>query len=344
MTRPRVSVLMPVRDAAPWLPQALASLAAQTERSWELIAVDDGSRDGSREILERWAASDPRVHVLETTARARGIVPALNSGLEAARAPLLARMDADDLAHPDRLGFQCAALESAPRLFGSCCRIEAFPARSVRDGMRRYLGWQNALLSNSELARDRFVESPILHPSIVVRTAQVRDTLGGWNERGWPEDWDLFLRAFEAGLEFERLTEVLLRWRVHPRQATRVDPRYSEDSLRAVRAHFLARALRGDVRSVWMLGAGPVGKSLGKTLATEGAPIAGFADIDARKIGGLVDAAAARWPVISMEALFAIEPRPRAVAAVGRAGARERIRALLTRRGWREGVDFFAAA
>jgi len=359
---PRISVLMPVRDAAPWLPDALASLAAQSECAWELVAVDDGSSDGSRFILERWAARDARVRVLETCARRRGIVAALNRGLAAARAPLLARMDADDTAHPERLAIQSSVLAAAPRLFGCCCRVEAFPARNVRCGMSRYLAWQNSLLSSEEIARDRFVESPILHPSIVVRTGIARGVLGGWDERGWPEDWDFFLRAFEEGLTIERVPQVLLHWRLHPGQATRSDARYSEASLRAARAHFLARTLRHagasdaasmrdgeqgpsvDTRPVWILGAGPVGKSLAKALAGEGTLVAGLADIDHRKIGGVVRGAGSEWRVISMDRLLATAPRPRAVAAVGRAGARERIRAALETAGWVEGRDFFVAA
>jgi hypothetical protein len=312
--------------------------------------------------------------VLETIASRRGIVSALNRGLAAARAPLLARMDADDVAHPQRLVRQAALLEDKGELWGSCCRVEAFPPRNLRDGMSRYLAWQNSLVSSREIARDRFVECPILHPSIMVRTDILRGVLGGWDERGWPEDWDLLLRAFEQGLTVERVPDVLLRWRLHPNQATRNDLRYSQERLRAARAHYLSRTLRiareacgvslageakvargspvpGNVstvnretRPVWILGAGPVGKLLAKALADEGLRVAGLADIDRRKIGGVVRGAGAEWPVVSMDELFAITPRPRAVAAVGRAGARERMRGALEAQKWLEGEDFFVAA
>ena len=371
-TTPRISVLMPVRDAAPWLSESLPSLFSQTESAWELLAVDDGSTDRSRAILERWAARDARIRVLETAASRRGIVAALNLGLAAARAPLLARMDADDVALPERFARQAALLDDEPGLWGSCCRVEAFPARNVREGMSRYLAWQNSLLSSTEIARDRFVECPILHPSIMVRTSILRGVLSGWGERGWPEDWDLVLRAFEAGLTLERVPDVLLQWRLHPNQATRIDERYSEERLLAARAHYLARRIRAgrearhtaplrepsghpraaaaalapreDERPVWVLGAGPVGKNLAKALAEEGLRVAGLADIDRRKIGGIVRGARTEWRVVSMDELFAIAPRPRAVAAVGREGARERIRAALEAQHWIEGEDFFVAA
>jgi glycosyltransferase involved in cell wall biosynthesis len=341
---PRVSVLMPVRDAAPWLAEAIASVLSQTLRDLELIAVDDGSRDASPAILERWRKRDARLRVLVTRASSRGIVPALNLALAAASAPLAARMDADDVAHRERLAVQCAALDADPRLFAVTCRVEAFPARNLRAGMGRYLAWQNELLAPGDLRRERFVESPLVHPSVVMRTAVLRSELGGWRNAAWPEDWDLFLRAFEARLSIARVPDVLLAWRLHDSQSTRVDPRYSQPSLCAARAHYLARALRGERREVWLLGAGPVGKSLARALARERAAVAGFVDVDPRKIGGRVRDAARFWPVVSMGELLAKQPRPLAVAAVGRAGARERIRSQLDASGWCEGRDYFVAA
>jgi glycosyltransferase involved in cell wall biosynthesis len=341
---PRISVLMPVRDAAPWLPEALASISAQTEEQWELIAVDDGSTDASRAMLERWAARDRRVRVLWTGPCRRGIVAALETALRAARAPLSARMDADDVAHPERLAAQAQALDADPTLFAVACRVGAFPARNVRDGMRRYLAWQNGLLAAEELLRDRFVETPVLHPSVMMRTGVLRSTLGGWSDAPWPEDWDLFLRAFEAGLRITRLPRELLRWRLHDSQTTRVDPRYSQASLCDARAYFLARTLADDPREVWVMGAGPTGKSLGKALARERAAVTGFAEVDPRKIGGRIRDGERCWPVVSMSDLVVRAPRPIAVAAVGRREARERIRGDLDARGWREGTDYFVAA
>src|SRR5215467_8580428 len=92
---PRVSVLLPVRDAAPWLSRALASLARQTLADHEVIAIDDGSRDGSGAMLEEAARLDPRIVVRHTPAR--GLPAALDLALSLARAPWVARQDADDV-------------------------------------------------------------------------------------------------------------------------------------------------------------------------------------------------------------------------------------------------------
>jgi len=337
---------MPVRDAAPWLADAIESLVDQTESDWELVAVDDGSTDESKELLAGYARADDRIRLMTTSPERRGLVAALNLGLEQARAPLLARMDADDVADRERLALQRAALDADEDLFAVSCRVRAFPEAAASAGMQRYLAWQNALVTPEEIARDRFVESPVLHPSLVFRRPILQATLGGWRERGWPEDWDLLLRALGMGLKIGRVEQVLLRWRLHPRQTTRTSDRYAADRLLAVRAHYLAAFLHATAgaRPVWVLGAGPVGKTLTKQLASCGLVAAGLVDVDPRKIGGIVRDGDRAWSVIRMEDLWERSIRPFAVAAVGRPGGRARVRDLLVRHGWVELEDFVVAA
>src|SRR5262245_50060119 len=105
---------MPVRDAGATLGEAMDSLLAQTFRDFEIVAVDDGSTDDSRARLEAYAARDARVRVL--AGPAQGLVAALERGRAACRAPLIARMDADDVAAPERLARQVALLEARPEL------------------------------------------------------------------------------------------------------------------------------------------------------------------------------------------------------------------------------------
>lgn len=344
---PLASIAMPVRNAAPWLGECLASVLGQHEGRFELLAVDDASTDGSAAMLEQAAARDPRVRVLRTGPGRGGIVPALNLALDEARAPLLVRMDADDCMHPARLVRQLAALDADPGLFAVACRADAFPKEQCRDGMRAYLDWQNGLLDAEEVARDRFVESPVLHPTIAMRTHQVREVLGGWRDVPWPEDWDFFLRAFEAGLRVARLPEALHRWRLHPAQATHNHERYRADALLEARAHFLARRLAaplGSGRAVLVLGAGPVGKSLAKAMHRHGVPVAALVDVDPRKVGGVVRGEGASWKVLPQAALAEWQPRPFAVGAVAGAPARARVRGELRRLGWTEGEDFVVAA
>ncbi|HEY45351.1 MAG TPA: glycosyltransferase family 2 protein, partial [Anaerolineae bacterium] len=111
---PTVSVLMPCFNAADTVDEALDSLLNQTRPDFEIVAVDDGSTDATGERLADWAKLDPRVSVLSIPHG--GIIEALNAGINACNAPFIARMDADDCAHPERLEKQIAFLEAHPHV------------------------------------------------------------------------------------------------------------------------------------------------------------------------------------------------------------------------------------
>ena len=107
-----------MRDGAPTLDRALRSIVASRGVELDLVCVNDGSTDATPHLLERWAERDPRLHVLHTPAR--GLVHALNTGLECARYERVARMDADDEMHPERLAVQAAFLDRNPAALVGC--------------------------------------------------------------------------------------------------------------------------------------------------------------------------------------------------------------------------------
>src|SRR5919198_3679037 len=122
---PLVSVLLPAFDAVATLPAALRSIARQTERRWECIVVDDGSADGTLACAREVAARDTRLRVIAT--RHGGLVAALNAGLAECRGDFIARMDADDLMHRQRLATQLAALADQPELAAVGAHVRLFP-------------------------------------------------------------------------------------------------------------------------------------------------------------------------------------------------------------------------
>lgn len=112
---PEVTILMPILNAERTLPAALASIRTQTFPDWEMLLVDDGSEDLSAQIAAQAAAADPRIRVMAGGGR-RGLSAQLNRLLDLARSPLLARMDADDVAYPQRLAHQVAYLHDHPQV------------------------------------------------------------------------------------------------------------------------------------------------------------------------------------------------------------------------------------
>jgi glycosyltransferase involved in cell wall biosynthesis len=340
MSIPAVSVLLPCYNAASTLVECLASLEAQSFQDYEVVAVDDGSSDSTLEILQSWQRKDPRYRLLAKPHA--GIISALNSGLAECRASLVARLDADDCCRPERLGLQVPFLQDHPELALVSCRVEGFPAEQVREGFRIYIDWQNALVTDADIRRELFIESPFAHPSVMFRKAWV-DQVGGYQEHGWPEDYDLWLRLYLAGAHFAKLPQVLLEWREAPQRLTRTDSRYSLENFLRLKAWALVNGpLRGR-EAVFIWGAGMMGRRLGKQLQLQEAPLVAYIDIDPRKIGhnrrGL--------PILAPEALpewWKKYSNPILLVAVGARGARPLIRARLEAFGLNEGEDWLFCA
>ena len=338
--RPLVSVLLPCRNAAATLEEAVASVLQQTLADLEVVAVDDGSTDGCAERLDRWANQDPRLRVLHLPPR--GLIEALNAGLAACRAPLIARMDADDRSHPERLAEQLGLLEAQPDLAAVGCRVEAFPPGAVGPGLSLYLEWLNGLTTADAIAREIFVESPLVHPSVVMRRSWC-ERVGDYQEHGWPEDYDLWLRMHAAGGQFAKVPRVLFYWREHAGRLTHASPRYAIESFLRAKVFYLMRGPLQERESILVWGAGIVGKRLSRLLLAEGAPVTAFIDIDPAKIGrtrrGL--------PVVGPEACvewWHHSPRPILLAAVGARGARALVRQQINALGLVEGKDWWAVA
>ena len=332
---PRLDVLLPFRNAARTLDDALASVLGEP---WDgvLLAVDDGSTAGSDAVVARWARLDARVVPL--TSVGRGIVAALGTGLRVSRAEIVARMDADDVSAPGRLARTAEALAGDASLGAVACQVRAVPEGAVGEGLRRYVAWQNALLSADDHARAVFVESPLCHPATALRRAAL-DDVGGFRDVPWAEDWDLWLRMTAAGHGLAKVAEVLFDWRHLPGRLTFTDPRYAPARMVEARAHYLADAVRGRPLVVW--GAGQTGRRLARALEGNGMHIHAFIDIDPQKIGRRARGA----PILSCDDALAARPRDSAVvAAVGARGARELVRAELLARGLVELEDFFCAA
>ena len=331
----RVSILLPARDAATTLPLCLASIVGQREPRFECIVVDDGSRDATGSVVRDLALRDPRFRLLSTPRR--GLVEALNLGLQHCRADLVARMDADDWMHRDRLGLQLAELEAEPELAGVGCHVRTFPRTRESVGRLRYESWLRSLTTPAEIRADAFVECPIAHPTLVLR----RELLSafGYRDMGWPEDYDLLLRLLIAGHELGVVPRRLLAWRDHDTRLSRNHPAYALARFTACKAAHLAGSLlaRGDDYILW--GYGDTGRELCRALGEHGKRPRRIVELHPGRLGQRIQGA----PVVPPEAL-ADAPRLPIVASVAGLDARTKIRAFLSRLGRKEGVDFVCAA
>lgn len=333
---PKISVLLPAWNAAATLPACLATLARQTEPDWECVLADDGSGDATLEIARAAAAKDARIRVVAFAHR--GIVATLNDALPRCRAPLVARMDADDLMHRDRLAAQASLLAREPGLAAVGCHVRLFPRAHLGAGLRAYERWLASVDSPRRVREDALVESPVAHPTLVLR-ADVLRALGGYRAMGWPEDYDLVLRLLESGHEIGVVPRRLVCWRDHARRLTHTDDAYRIERFTEAKAHFLARGFLADSERYVLWGYGHTGRALRRALAKLGRTPTHVVELHPGRLGQTIHGA----PVVPPEALASL-PRSRLVASVAGGEARSLIRAHLRGLGYRELLDFVCAA
>ena len=280
---PALSVLTAVRDGLPHLEAAVASIRAQTLEDWEWVIVDDGSRDGTAARLDDWARRDPRLRVVHRPPR--GLVATLNDGLALCRAPVVARMDADDVARPERLAAQASFMAEHPGIAAADTQV-ALTGGTRNAGMRAYVDWVNAHATPESIADDLFVESPLVHPAVCFRAEAVR-AAGGYRDGDFPEDYDLWLRLHARGHRLGKLPAVLLDWRDGPRRLSRTDPRYRRAAFLRLRQEHLAAleggALRGAGLALW--GATRLARPWRQWLRALGARPEFVLELDPRRIG-----------------------------------------------------------
>jgi glycosyltransferase involved in cell wall biosynthesis len=210
VSAPAVSILLPVWNGARFLPEALASVLGQSLVDFELVAVDDGSTDETPAILA--AAGDERLRVIRQ--EHAGLVDALSRAVGEARAPYLARMDADDVSLPERLERQVAFLAARPEAALVIPGVQAMD-EDGRPGATVVLPDDDRALRRRLLLRN-----PFTHGAVVVRAEAVRQAGGYRTDYGANEDYDLW-RRIARGWELGALPEVLYRYREHPGAVTR---------------------------------------------------------------------------------------------------------------------------
>lgn len=224
---PRVSVVMPVHNALPYLDSAVTSILNQSFREFEFVILDDASTDGSTERLRWWASRDPRIRLLEEK---DNLGPAKSSQAvaQAASAPIVARMDADDISYPQRLADQLEVLDRNPEA-------------GVVGGLYDIIDPQGRVVRGPELWRLRQPSSvPPFGNGPLTYRREVFDRVGGYREECefW-EDNDLILRMAET-------TKIMvLPYAVYQVRVARVSNRLSSQQLRVERAvdlMFRARA------------------------------------------------------------------------------------------------------
>ncbi len=211
MARPTVTVVMSVFNGQSFLPEAIESILGQTFSDFEFVIIDDGSTDSTAKILSDYARLDSRVHVFPQ--KNKGRAESLNRGIQLASGHYIARMDADDVAMPNRLQYQVDFLEHHPDvgLLGGAFEL------ITRSG--QVFQTIRCLLDDSEIRLRMLVSNPMCHPAVVMRR-KIALASGGYRKALLDaDDYDLWLRMAEHS-QVANLHQIVLRYRIHPAQVS----------------------------------------------------------------------------------------------------------------------------
>ena len=278
ISAPLVSIIMPFVNEGDLLREAVYSIVAQTYSNFELLLIDNHADTSTVSIAKEFASTDLRLHIIHENTR--GISHALNTGIRATKGELIARMDADDIAHPERIMKQVEQLIRNPDTGVVSCRTTLFPENENNKGFREFISWQNSLLNADAHRLARFIESPLAHPSVLIRK-NLFDTYGLYSTGQLPEDYELWLRLMDHGVKFEKLPQVLLHWRDRPQRLSREHSNYHETAFTQVRSHYLARFLsKFSDKKIVVCGSSKNIHSKIKVLEQEGILIHGVTDVN----------------------------------------------------------------
>ena len=234
MKSPSISILMPAYNSERYIAESIRSALAQTFGDFELLVIDDGSTDGTHEAAASF--SDPRVR-LHRRCENRGLVFTLNEGLEMARAPLVARQDADDLCNPRRLAIQFRFMESNPR-------VDAVASSALLvDENGRLRGRLRVPLTSSQLDWDLCFRNPIPHSSVMLRKDQALKRYGGYPDSPSSEDYALWSLIAQEG-RFGLITDALVSYRIHATSIMKSSGKGVEE-ISAIRRGNMERAMGG---------------------------------------------------------------------------------------------------
>ena len=335
---PQVSVTIPAYNAASTLAVAVDSILAQTFTDFELIIVDDGSTDHTADIIRQYVAADSRVRGF--TIIHSGVSVAANVAISEARADLVARMDADDYSHPERLAKQVAYMHGHPEIGIVGTLVEFGGDRESAGGYARHVDWANSLVTPEEISLHRFQESPLPNPSTMFRR-ELFYKYGGYIDKEIPEDYELWLRWMSFDVQVGKIPEKLVVWNDPPTRLSRTSEACSIENFYKVKTPYLATWLIDNVepeKAIYVIGAGKMSRQRALLLEESGIVIAGWIDVDPKKIGNIVNGKRVYGrPVLKEAPCFA-------VAYLAGHDANEQLLEFLNEEGLVMGKDYILAS
>lgn len=258
-----VSILMPIKNAEPFLKACIESILDQTEQHWEMLAVDDNSTDESFSILSEYAKLDARIKSFRNDGK--GIIDALRLAFSKSSGEFVTRMDADDKMMPAKLEILKRNLKSSGKGHLAVGQVEYFSEAPLGEGYLKYAEWLNRLTESGENFNEIYKECVIPSPCWMVHRADLIDC-DAFNPSTYPEDYDLCFRFYQKQLNVIPCNEVMHLWRDHPTRSSRTDENYLDNRFLELKTDWFLKLDHDPSKRLALWGAGKKGKSIAEIL------------------------------------------------------------------------------
>ncbi len=277
MAGTKVTVILPFRDAVKNIERSVNSILNQSFQDLELILVNDGSTDGSRELIENF--KDERIKIINLASN--GTVVALNEAIYLSQSDFIALMDPYDISRNDRIEKQYNSLTGKNDIDVISSLVKYIPD-NVDQNIRAYVEWTNSILSNQDIYYKRFINSTVLHSTLMFKKSLIT-SYGLFRDGEFPEDYEILLRWMNKGIKFLKLDEELTEWCDDIQRLSRRHIKYNSGAASGIKIKYFNNWFGGYFRTqpdIFLWGNKPVNKHKITNLENDGVKIAGYVNED----------------------------------------------------------------
>jgi glycosyltransferase involved in cell wall biosynthesis len=276
-----VSILIPFKNTAEYLPECIQSILNQTYTDWEVLAVNDHSSDGSAAVMANFALEDTRIQVFHN--QGQGIIHALRTAYEKSSGTFITRMDSDDIMVPNKLEIMIGSLLKSGPGHVAVGQVKYFSHRGISNGYARYEQWLNRLTEKGSNYKEIYKECPIPSPCWMTYREDL-DACSAFAPNRYPEDYDLAFRFYGRNLKCLPCNQVLHLWRDYDARTSRTSEHYAQNYFLDIKLHYFLKLDFDPSRPMIIWGAGTKGKTIAKGLLKGGVNFYWLCD-NPRKIG-----------------------------------------------------------
>lgn len=332
MQDPLVSILIPFKDTARFLPECLDSILNQEYTQWEVLAINDHSTDDSWEVVNTFVEKDSRISVFKN--EGKGIIDALRTAYAESQGIFITRMDSDDVMSPNKLQVLVQSLLKKGKGHLAVGQVRYFSDRGISNGYERYEKWLNRLTLNGSNYSEIYKECVVPSPCWMAYREDL-DACGAFDPNRYPEDYDLTFRFYEKELSCIPCDQVLHYWRDYDTRTSRTSEHYAQNYFLEIKLHYFLKLEYDTKRPLTIWGAGNKGKEIAKGLLKRNIAFFWLCD-NPKKIGKSIYG----MEMLHYTALQGLK-NPQSIVTVANEKAQKMIRDYFLELGQKSGKDYF---